>query len=297
MMIKKLISIVLSLSLILASSSMSFAVEAPNTFKDSFATSTTGYMDVEIEKLDTTKYSLKNNISFKISQYDNNQLTQTVTGQSNAEELIVTNYRDGVIINEDIINLSERIVKNSTTLNDVNSEQHINKRSDFLGYITYNNIYVSGNERIKVYSDFTISDTESYTINGEATDTLAVITGIIISVLSIFSPLLKICEQIAVAIISAAGGSVLGGAIGVFFSEDVAVNAYYYDLTGYDYSTGRYSQIHSGVSRHVLTNSSSYAGEWLHENFTPYNWKDNTLAYWFWCDLFSLEYPQVKSYS
>lgn len=152
--------------------------------------------------------------------------------------------------------------------------------------------------RIRVYSALTTHDTESYTINGIKSDTLAVITGLIGSVLSVFLPDMEFWKEIAVAIVSAFGGSIVGNAIGVIFSEQVAVDAYYYDLTGYDYTLDRYTRPQSGVARHVLTKNSTAYNKWFYKWFTPRNWKDNTLAYWFWVDFNSGDhYPGVKSYS
>lgn len=75
----------------------------------------------------------------------------------------------------------------------------------------------------------------------------------ITSVLSVFVPAATIGRQVAIAIISGLGGSVAGGAIGIAFSEDVAVNAKYYTLTGYHAKTNRYSSGYDGVARQVYT--------------------------------------------
>jgi len=144
----------------------------------------------------------------------------------------------------------------------------------------------------------TDNDLESYTINGKTTDTLAIITGVVASIISIFVPQATIWKQIAVAIISSVGGSAAGGAIGVVFSEPVAVEAYYYSLTGYDYTSGRYTSSYSGIARRVVTKNSSAYDEWFYDGFTPRNWKDNTLAYWFWSNLNGGDqYPGVKVYA
>lgn len=102
----------------------------------------------------------------------------------------------------------------------------------------------------------------------------------------------------SICFISSVGGSVAGGAIGVAFSEEVAVDAYDYDLVGYDYVLDRSTRIQSGIARRVLTKDSKAYDEWFYDWFTPHNWKDNTLAYWFWMDFNGGDhYPGVKSYS
>lgn len=36
---------------------------------------------------------------------------------------------------------------------------------------------------------------------------------------------------------------------------------------------------------HESTKNSNAYDKWFYDWFTPRNWKDNTLAYWFWSDL------------
>lgn len=105
--------------------------------------------------------------------------------------------------------------------------------------------------------------------------------------------------KIAAAIVIAFGGSIAGGAIGVNFTEDVAVEADHYTLTGYDYSNNQYTAPQPGVAKKVITVKSKSYNEWFYEGFVPQNWKDgDNLAYVFWADLYNyLQYPGVKSYS
>ena len=168
-----------------------------------------------------------------------------------------------------------------------------------LGYITYKPTVETGiTNRIRVYSEQTGHDRRSYVINGHATDTVGFIASLVISLLSaIFVPTATVARAIAVAIITGVGGSITAEVIGVAFSEPVSVDAYDYTLTGYDYATGRYTLDYDGTANQVKTVNSNYYNEWFYDGFTPDNWRHNTLAYWFWCDLFSETYPQVKSYS
>lgn len=300
-MIKKLICLVLSLALFVAlcipalAADNSISSSSPNFA--SFRTSNTGRMEIEIIPQDSTKIADNETSSFTITQYENEEIVQTVSGKPNGSTLIVTDYQNGIATKESVINVSDRIIKSQTASSDV----ALNRASvgTPIGYISYNKDMVTGeNLRIRVYSLLTKHDVESYTINGKKSDTLAVITGLVGNIVAVFIPDLATWKEIAIAIVSTFGGSILGDAIDVIFSEQVAVDASYYELTGYDYTLDRYTRSQGGVARRVLTKNSNAYDKWFYDWFTPRNWKDNTLAYWFWSDLNSGDhYPGVKSYS
>ena len=110
-------------------------------------------------------------------------------------------------------------------------------------------------------------------------------------------PAATIGKEIAIAIVSGLGGSVAGGAIGIAFSEDVAVNSKYYMLTGYHAITNRYSSGYDGVARQVCTKNSNYYKKWFYDGFTPYNWKDgDNLAISLWNSMIGTTWPYVKAY-
>lgn len=302
---KKFISAAMSLILIVSMAIPTFAADKgqiSNT--DRFVTSDIGYMEVTYNFKETgVKFnkdsSSKNDVeSFVVEQFENNELIQKVEGNPGGSELFVTNYNAGEVVSTEIVKVSDYIVRENNTEEDsIQLEERASVGSQ-LGYITYNPTTNSTkSERIRVYSKQTDSDTDSFTIKAKEADTLAVVVGAVASVLSVFVAGATIARQIVVAIVSGLGGSVAGGAIGVVVSEPVATQSYYYTLTGYDYSTDRYTLGCDGVARRVLTKKSKYYDEWFYEDFTPYNWKNNTLAYWFWCDLFGDPYPKVKSYT
>lgn len=167
------------------------------------------------------------------------------------------------------------------------------------GHITYNTTSYGTDERLRVYSKLTNTDNEAFTVNGKVTDTLAVIVGLIAGAFTTWlTNGLIIAQQIAIGIVGGLGGSVAGGAIGITFSEDVAVNAYYYTLTGYNSNTNQYTQGFEGVARLVTTQSSSYYSQWFYDGYTPRNWKANAFAYTLWYQFFAADYyPGVLSYT
>ena len=69
---------------------------------------------------------------------------------------------------------------------------------------------------------------EGYIINGALKDTISDITGLVLSVMGIFLPGASVAIQIAKAIVLHYGEKIIGGAIGVNFTENVSVRAKYY---------------------------------------------------------------------
>ena len=293
-MIKRLISLFVLFSICLCICTPAMAAEntPSNTF--TYKTSATGKMEISVDTASPNTINSQHTAPFVITQYENNRIIQTVTGEIGGSQLVVTNFKDSIIVNRYTINVAERISKTSPQISTFSAPA-----GNVLGYITYKKDSVTGEEmKIRVSSVRTKNDTESYVINGKKTDTLSTISALLLSFLTFLVSKKDIVTQIAVAIITFFGGEVTGAMIGVAFSEPVAVNAYYYELTGYDASYDRCTQKYSGISRHVLTKSSSAYNDWIIEGCTHQNWQDSSLAYWFWTDLnASNYYPGVKSYS
>lgn len=302
-LLQKFVSVLLciSMSISLAIPAMAACTNTSDQDKYvSFQTSNTGRMEIIYDTANKSKSVFNSNQNaFEINQYENDELIQTVIGCPGGDKLLVQNYEAGELRSEEIILIADRVSTHKTA-----SDLALNRRTSkasygsLLGTIIYNKA-VAGTveEQIKVYSNLTSQDTESYTINGKASDTLAVVVGIIASVVSVFIPVATVPRQIAVAIISALGGSVAGGVIGIAFSEDVAVNSEYYTLTGYHARTNRYSSGYDGVARQVCTKNSSYYNEWFYEGYTPYNWKDgDNLAIALWNSMIGTMWPYVKQY-
>ncbi|MCH5261132.1 MAG: hypothetical protein J1F18_15400 [Lachnospiraceae bacterium] len=303
---KKFVSILLciAMSVSIAAPAMAANIEASDHNQNesvSFLTSSTGRMDITYNPPNDSNSTFDNNQNmFEIKQYENDELIQTVIGSPGGDKLIVQNYEEGEIRNEEIILVADRVIVHKTTSEPIlNVSAYTASYGSLLGTIVYNKV-IGGTieEQIKVYSKLTDQDTESYTINGKKTDTLAIIAGLIASVLSVFVPAATIGRQIAIAIISGLGGSVVGGAIGIAFSEDVAVNSKYYTLTGYHAITNRYSSGYDGVARQVCTKNSDYYNKWFYDGFTPYNWKDgDDLAILLWNSMIGDIWPYVKAYT
>ena len=136
-----------------------------------------------------------------------------------------------------------------------------------------------------MHSKLTKDDKEGYIINGALKDTISDITGLVLSVMGIFLTGASVAVQIAKAIVLHYGGKIIGGAIGVNFTENVSVRAKYYTL-GFD-----------GVERHVQTVSSNAYKQRLYEGFTPHTWKDGDhLASNIWTAIFGRAFPYVKEY-
>lgn len=301
LMIRRAVSVLLCMVLIFVLAAPAFATQVETGNVVSFKTSETGRMEIYTREQDgEQRLQDSSNVitgTFEIRQYEDEKLVQVITGDYGGAELLVTNYLNGRVAGVEVIDLSERIVKRVGQL--VTSKELT--RADYgsaIGHITFK--AVAGSETrawVQVLSKLTYTDEESYTIHGTAADTLAVIVGIIASIVSVFIPTATIWREIAIAIIAAFGGSVAGGAIGIAFSEDVAVDAYYYTLTGYEALYNRYTPGTSGVARLVKTKRSNSYNEWFYENYTPANWRDVVLAMYFWMYLYQDDFPGVYSYT
>lgn len=296
-MAKRLISLFVLFSICLCIGTPAMATENTPSNTQTIKTSATGKMEITVNTVSPNAKGSAQAASFVITQYENNRVTQTVSGEAGGSQLVVTDSANGVVVNRYIIPLSERVVKVPAQTPVIS--EYSAPAGNVHGYITYNRNAVTGEDlRIRISSVRTKNDTESYVINGKQSDTLAIITGIICSCMSFLLPQYTVAEKIACAIISAFGGNIAGNVIGIAFTETVAVNAYYYDMVGYDATYDRCTKVYGGISRHVLTKSSSAYNDWILEGYTPQNWQDSTYAYWLWADLNSGDtYPGVKSYS
>lgn len=304
---KKAICVVLVLVMMLSISLPAMASQSNEA--ETFIVSDTIHMKITYESKDASRNSIQytrgeNAIEtdFIIEQFYDDELIQTVSGSIGGFELVVINYMHGKVTTSEVVQISDRVTRHGDTLESsatVQDEYSLTATSvgSPIGYITYNpREHSTVKERVRVYSRLDKNDNEAYTIKGKKTDTLSLVAGTIMSVIGAFIPG-GVAMKIATAIVSALGGSLVAKEIGIAFSEPVAVNAYYYTLTAYSISFGTYSGGKSGVARRVTTKSSPSYDEWLYELYTPKNWKDNVLAYWFWGDLFGDFYPGVASYS
>ena len=148
-----------------------------------------------------------------------------------------------------------------------------------------------------MHSKLTKDDKEGYIINGALKDTISDITGLVLSVMGIFLTGASVAVQIAKAIVLHYGGKIIGGAIGVNFTENVSVRAKYYTLRGYYEASNYYTAGFDGVERHVQTVSSNAYNQRLYEGFTPHTWKDGDhLASNIWTAIFGRAFPYIKEY-
>lgn len=303
---RKFICIVLSLLLVVTNVVPAFATGSSET-DIIFTTSDSGYLKISSDVHNETLGSRGsgNNKSFLIEQYEEGRVIQSVSGSYGGEYIVVTNYIAGKASDTELVLVADRVCYTEIADDVIASVSRAESRavtpttSTYLvGHIIYNQAVASDyEEKISVYATQTGPYYEAYTINGVATDTLAVIAGVLASVLSVFIPTANIWYQIAVAIVSAFGGSVAGGAIGIAFSEDVAVVTHEYIMQGYHMRSNRYSAEYDGAARRVITVTSKYYGEWFLEGVTPANWKDgDDLATWLWANMIGLIWPHVKMY-
>lgn len=241
---------------------------------------------------------LNNGRSFLIKEFINDELTHTVQGTFGGNELICIDYENGLITNQKIINIADRITANNdNSACDVSSYSY----GSVLGRIVYNKDIgntVPG-EILTVYSKITKQDSEAYTINGAVTDTISDIVGILTSIFFAVLPVEGLLMKVAVGIVGYYGGKVTGGLIGVAFTEDVSAYATYYTLTGYHAASNYHCPTEiCGVKRFVTTQNSSAYKNTLYEGYTPYNWTHgDAVASILWTAVFARPFPYVYKYN
>ena len=290
---KKIVSYVLVFAILSMLSMPAFAASADKIQGETaiFKTSETGYM--EIITFDRKLKDSNLGQEYEINYYNNGELVQSVQGQYQGEILKVFNYSGGNV-EEQTIDLQSRVVERKNV--SVPIETMSDDYGTAIGSINYNRVGDRPIVIVRIFSKLTYSDNESYTIRANATDTLGVVVGIILSFGLSFLGNLGVVQNLAVAIVGGLGGNVAGDAIGIFLSEDVAVDAYYYTLTGCDVGTGRYVPEVTGIARQVTTKASKNYDQWFYEGHTPYNWKDEVLAMHCWMYLYPGNYPGVMLY-
>lgn len=259
------------------------------------------YLSKEVQLDISLNRSTKQNDSpdsFEITQFNNGQLSRKVTLSDDGQFLLGTEYVAGVAVRNYIINIAERVQKlpsmSSSAISKASSKEYV------IGYITFNPLIdQTTSERLKVFCDPYDTDNEAYVVNGKASDTLADITGILLSIfISYAFPAATLSEIVASAIVGFFGGKLTGEAIGKNFTENVSVVSNYYRFRSYKLSAGIYSNTYSGVSRRVTTAKSKYYGQWFHEGTTPSTWKDgDAFAIGCWYDMYGEFCPGVKSYT
>lgn len=289
---RKLTSIILTLALILGVVSPIGAVGVSEHTGERIQISDTGYL--EFREITSTR-ATGGTAEYEVQQYENGSLVQTVTGQFDGDWVTVTDYENGVATDQNRISVASRItVEEQPAAAPLASESNI-------GTIYYNNnVYTGRSEQVQIYHSTTV-DNESYRINGEATDSIAFIASLILSVLgTVIFKNAQIATQVAMAIVAGVGGAIVGKEIGVRFSETVAARVTSYWYRGRDVNTGRYSGYFKGTASRITTSASSSYNETFYDGPNPTNWKNyrEDFAFNFWADLFNyLQYPGVNRYS
>lgn len=234
---------------------------------------------------------------FVVKQYKNNELIEEVRGKIGGSSIEICKIHHGLVVSKAVRSVSDFVTKTSAN---ILVRPYVYFQSDNgtrLGCIIYNKSFESNEEReLTVYSKITKRDIESFRVHGTAADTVAAIVGAAVSI-----GIGKLLGSISIsgvieAIISSLGGSIAGGAIGIFFDEVVAVDATYYSLRGYHEPSDYYSPEYNGVTRLVKTRNSKVYNEWFYEGFTPHNWKEGPLANMLYIGTFGGTYPYVKEY-
>ena len=143
-----------------------------------------------------------------------------------------------------------------------------------------------------VYSELINSHEEIYMVNGFAGDSVNILASALASAFGAWVSF-AITSNIIVAIVIGVGGTIIGGAISNAISEPVNVEASSYSLSAYNTSLAEYCDGIVGTARHVTTDG-DYYDEWFYEGFTPYNWEDEDLGYYFWYQFYDYSFPGIS---
>ena len=158
-------------------------------------------------------------------------------------------------------------------------------------------IYYRDNNKIVYQYRQTGTDNVSYTINAKKGQTIAAVAGLFASVLgTIVTGGVSLATQIVIGIAGSIAGGIVGDTIEKTFTTPVAAQATYYDNRGK--SGSRYTKVYKGTKLYVTTkSSSSYKKTFYEGDATPDQWKNTSISYWMYCDLFDGNfYPAVQKW-
>ncbi len=302
---KKVIALLLTLTLVVTFTTPSFVVEAANIPEE---VSVSSFIDGD-GKTNTVYVSSSQIGAAHVDYYIDGVLTSTVDvaipGVNSALTDSINKSSSACITYNDVFNGESRSyiepLSNYLSFSQTTAESpKATSAYSYQGKINYNTYYDSlGNQynnKLFIYQQTGDTTYEYKTINAAQGAIAAVVIGVIAAALTVVCPALSVAvsTDLFYAAAYAVGVTIVGGIV-----QGAITKQYYTRTTGYnvkarDFSTSR-EHIYNAKSFQVALSGGGYSSEYYYEGYLP--WRTNTVAYWMFCDFWVVSYPGVSSYT
>lgn len=292
---KKIISCILCLSLILSSLSTALAADISTTA--SVHTSTTTFLDGE-GKENTVEITILQPGHSYVEYYIEGNLINTVDTtitEKNQAIVEVTNTSTGITYSS-----SEAVSNHIANAEILTTQVPSARSSTYLGTITYNPFYDHYDTYrayyLNVYRELIKNEQDYKTLNTEAGFLAATAVSMLAAALSIiFPPLAAVAQDLLGAMVYSAGTSIVGGIIQGAITKTYFADIMYYDITTIYPPLSR-ERTFEGEQFRILLPGGEYSSDYYYDGFLP--WNDNSVARVFYENSFGTSYyPGVKSYT
>lgn len=301
---KKIIALLLTLSLVFTFTTPAFAANKSTALKE---VSVSSFVDGEGKK--NTVYVSSSQIgTAHVEYYIDGVLTNTVDAElldfNSADIDSVRNSSDVRIIYSDI---------SSAT-----SQSYVEPLSNYLGYsqittesskaasaysyqgkIKYNTYYDwfgnQYNDKLSIYQQTGSTTYEYKTVNAAQGAAASVVIAVIAAALTVVCPALAaVASNLLYAAAYAVGTTIVGGVVQGAITKQYYVRTTSYSVKARDVSTSR-ENIYDAERYQIALSGGGYSSEYYYEGYLP--WRTNAVAYWMFCDFWAYNYPGVSSYT
>lgn len=301
---KKVMALLLTLTLVFTFTTPTFAAEAANIRKE---VNVSSFIDGR-GKTNTVYVSSSEVGTAHVDYYIDGVLTST-----SDVAIVGVNYTHADSINK-LSNV--RIIYND--LSNGESRSYIEPLSKYLGFsqtttksqkaksgylyqgrINYNTYYDSfgsqHNDKLSIYQQTGSTTYEYKTINAAQGAIASVVIGVIAAVLTVICPALSaVSTNLLYAAAYAAGTTIVGGIVQGAITKQYYTRTTNYNVKAIDLSTSR-ENIYNAERFQVALSGGGYSSEYYYEGYLP--WRTNAVAYWMFCDFWAYSYPGVSSYT
>ena len=309
MKFKRIVAVVLIISMLFAINTTSFASETLVTDNEVHISS---FIDGD-GKVNTVHVSSERPGTAHVEYYIDNVLVSIVDTEilnSNKSLDLTVNETNNVRINRTDVATGENKVyieplsKYITSSQQLSTEASVIESPEIRGYtyqgrINYNTFvdeygYVH-NDKIYIYQEAGNTTYNYKTLRGNYNEEIETIIGAVVSyVTTILLELAGIASPLVSAIISSVGATVINGRLMDSFVKEYYVRTTPYSIKARDVGTSR-EMFYDAEIYQVALVGGGYSSEYYYDGYLP--WNSSVVAYWIFCDFWIYTYPGVASYA
>lgn len=311
---KKLLSLLLSVSLIVTCSMHAVASEQPDEFTSAKSCISTFIDGDGMEN--TVIITSSNPGTAHVDYYIAGELINTVDALilESPETVAKTVCDDGTLDQEVRITFTDVIKSTSDTfvepiskyvrvspsfdIPDADVEGGHSRGYIYQGKINYNTYYGPyGNytDKLHIYKDGGSTTYTYKTINSAAGTAASVVISVVAAVLTVlYGPLGSLAANLVASAAVAVGTTIVGGIIQGAISKRYYVQTTFFNVKAKDLPTSR-ERFYTAKQYRLALEGGGYSSSYYFEGYLP--WNSNAVAYWMFSDFFAYQYPGVSSYS